>query len=228
MEILIVDDDDFALSVLEDTLTRIGYSVTAARDGEEALKVLRETEIRLVVTDWDMPVMNGVDLCRTIRREDLSSYIYIIMLTGREGVKQRLEGLCAGADDFLNKPLDPEELIVCLKTAERILSLETRDLALFAMAKLAESRDTETGEHVERVQSYSRLIAKHLSPEVKSMYGVGEEYIRLLHQTSPLHDLGKVGIPDNILLKPGRLTNDEFSVMQTHTVVGAQTLDAAL
>ena len=228
MQILIVDDDDFALSVLEDTLTRIGYSVTTARDGGEALNVLRETEIRLVVTDWDMPGMNGVDLCRTIRREDLSSYIYIIMLTGREGAKQRLEGLCAGADDFLNKPLDPEELIVCLKTAERILSLETRDLALFAMAKLAESRDTETGEHVERVQSYSRLIAKHLSPEVKSMYGVGEEYIRLLHQTSPLHDLGKVGIPDNILLKPGRLTNDEFSIMQTHTVVGAQTLDAAL
>jgi putative two-component system response regulator len=228
MQILIVDDDDFALSVLENTLARMGYSVMTARDGQEALKVLRETEIRLVVTDWDMPGMNGVELCRAIRREDLSSYIYIIMLTGREGAKQRLEGLCAGADDFLNKPLDPDELIVCLKTADRILSLETRDLALFAMAKLAESRDTETGEHVERVQSYSRLIAKNLSPELKSICGVDEEYIRLLHQTSPLHDLGKVGIPDSVLLKPGRLTPEEFSVMQTHTVIGAQTLDAAL
>src|SRR5580658_2519714 len=156
MQILIVDDDDFALSVLENTLTRMGYAVTAARDGAEALEVLRNTEIRLVVTDWDMPRMNGVDLCRTIRREDLSSYIYIIMLTGREGAKQRLEGLCAGAADFLNKPLDPEELLVCLRQAERILTLETRDLVLYALAKLAESRDTETGAHVERVQAYTR------------------------------------------------------------------------
>jgi putative two-component system response regulator len=152
----------------------------------------------------------------------------MIMLTGREGAKQRMEGLCAGADAFLNKPIDPEELLVCLKTAERILSLETRDLALFALAKLAESRDSDTGAHIERVQSYTRLLARNLSTEIKACYGVDEEYIRLLYQTSPLHDLGKVGIPDSILLKPGKLTASEFAIMKTHTIVGAQTLDAAL
>ena len=206
----------------------MGYTVVTASDGKQAMEILRRGEIRLVVTDWDMPGMNGVDLCRAIRREDLSGYVYIIMLTGREGPKQRMEGLCAGADDFINKPVDPEELLVCLKTAERILSLETRDLAMFALAKLAESRDSETGAHVERVQSYTRLIARGLSDEVKACFGVDEEFTRLLFQTSPLHDLGKVGIPDAVLLKPGELTADEFAIMKTHTIVGAQTLDSAL
>ena len=131
-------------------------------------------------------------------------------------------------DDFLNKPLDPEELLVCLKTAERILALETHDLALFALAKLAESRDSETGAHIERVQSYTRLLARNLSEEVRSLHGVDDEYVRLLYQTTPLHDLGKVGIPDAVLLKPGKLTPAEFAIMKTHTILGAQTLDAAL
>lgn len=228
MQVLVVDDDDFALSVVENTMLRLGYTTVTAQNGTEALQILGSSDIRLVITDWDMPEMNGVEFCRAVRRQDLSGYVYIIMLTGREGAKQRLEGLCAGADDFLNKPLDTDELLVCLKTAERILSLETRDLALFALAKLAESRDSETGAHVERVQSYTRLLARNLSDEVKGHHGVDEDYVRLLYQTSPLHDLGKVGIPDSVLLKPGKLTTDEFSVMKTHTVVGAQTLDAAL
>src|SRR5208282_5909886 len=171
------------------TLSRMGYTAVEARDGRQAMEILRRGEVRLVITDWDMPVMNGIDLCRASRKEDLSGYVYVIMLTAREGSKQRMEGLCAGADDFLNKPLDPEELLVCLKTAERILALETRDLALFALAKLAESRDAETGAHIERVQSYSRLVAQNLSPEVKALNGVDDEYIRLLRQTSALHDL---------------------------------------
>jgi len=228
MNVLIVDDDDFALDVLEQTMARMGYNVVSAQNGKEAMGVLRRGDIHLVITDWDMPAMNGIDLCRAIRGEELAGYVYIIMLTGREGAKQRMAGLCAGADAFLNKPLDPEELLVSLKNAERILALETRDVALFSLAKLAESRDSETGTHVERVQSYSRLIARNLSDEVKTRHGVDEEYIRLLYQTSPLHDLGKVGIPDSVLLKPGKLTADEFAIMKTHTLIGAQTLDAAL
>ena len=119
-------------------------------------------EMRLVITDWDMPQMDGLELVRAIRREDLSGMGYVreVMLTAREGARSRMDGLFAGADDFLNKPLDPEEMLVCLKTAERILSLETRDVALFALAKLAESRDSETGAHVERVRAYTRIIAE--------------------------------------------------------------------
>jgi len=228
MQVLIVDDDDFILSILDSVLARLGYGVVTARDGNDAMKIMEAGEVRLVITDWDMPGMNGIELCRAVRRADLPGYVYMIMLTGREGAKQRMEGLCAGADDFINKPLDPEELLVCLKTAERILSLETRDVALFALAKLVESRDLETGAHIERVQSYSRIVAQNLSDEVKACYGVDDEYIRLLRQTSALHDLGKIGVPDSILLKPSKLTRDEMAIMQTHTILGSQTLDAAL
>jgi putative two-component system response regulator len=228
MQILAVDDDNFHLKVLEHALAQLGHTPVLATGGDQALTILRRGEIHLVITDWEMPGMNGVDLCRILRQEDFNGYVYLIMLTGREGKKCRHEGLAAGADAFLNKPLDIDELDVCLKTAERILSLETRDVALFALAKLAESRDPEIGGHIERVQSYTRLLAQHLSPRAKEMHGVDAEYIRLLYQTSPLHDLGKVGVPDGVLLKPGKLTAEEFEIMKTHTSLGSQTLDAAL
>lgn len=228
MQILAVDDNSFHLTVLEHALAQLGHTAVFANSGEQALNVLRRGEIHLVITDWEMPGMDGLDLCRALRREDFNGYVYLIVLTGREGTKSRREGLNAGADAFLNKPLDTDELEVCLKTAERILALETRDVALFALAKLAESRDPDVGGHLERVQSYTRLLAQHLSPRAKEMHGVDAEYIRLLYQTSPLHDLGKVGIPDRVLLKPGKLSAEEFEIMKTHTMLGAQTLDAAL
>ena len=228
MRILIVDDDDFALATLDHTLSQMEHHVIRAHDGREAMEILGRGDIRLVITDWHMPNMDGIELCRAIRREDFAGYVYLIMLTSRTGATSRREGMNAGVDDFLTKPLDLEDLTICLKTAERILALETRDVALFALAKLAESRDPETGGHLERVQSYTRLLATHLSEEVKIHNGVDDEYVHLLRQTSPLHDLGKVGIPDSVLLKSGKLTPGEFEVMKTHTILGAQTLDAAL
>jgi putative two-component system response regulator len=106
--------------------------------------------------------------------------------------------------------------------------VETRDVAIFAMARLAESRDPETGAHLERVRSYCRILAQHLATTGATKDQVNAEYIRLIYQTSPLHDIGKVGIPDSVLLKPGRLSDREFEIMKTHTEIGAQTLDAAL
>jgi putative two-component system response regulator len=227
MRILIVDDDELSLAILEGVLDEMGYEVERANNGREALKKLREGNIHIVITDWEMPEMNGLDLCRTIRADDFSGYIYIVMLTSREGGQQKIEGLHAGADAFLVKPLNTEEMIVSLKTAERILSLETRDLAMFALAKLSESRDPETGAHIERVQSYARVLAQHLSRTEKHRGIIDAEFIRLIHQTSPLHDIGKVAIPDSILLKPGKLTDDEMAIMRTHVTIGAQTLDAS-
>ncbi len=216
MRILIVDDDDLSLQILDGVLDEMGYEVDRARDGKEALAKLQSGEIHIVITDWEMPTMNGLDLCRAIRENDFVGYIYIIMLTSRDGGQQKIEGLHAGADAFLVKPLNSEELVVSLKTAERILSLETRDLTMFALAKLSESRDPETGAHIERVQSYARLIAQHLSETDKYRGMVDPEFIRLIHQTSPLHDIGKVAIPDSILLKPGKLSTDEMAIMRTH------------
>ena len=227
MRILIVDDDEIALEVLTRALTQAGYQVEAARDGAEALEILREDSCRLVISDWEMPEMNGLELCRRIRREEFSGYIFIILLTSRDGTDNVVEGLSAGADDFLTKPFAQAELHVRLRAAERILSLETRDVAIFAMAKLAESRDPETGAHLERVRAYSRLIARHLAELEKFRTQADAEFVRLIYLTSPLHDIGKVGIPDSVLLKPGRLSDREFEIMKTHTTIGAETLDAA-
>jgi putative two-component system response regulator len=107
------------------------------------------------------------------------------------------------------------------------LSVETREVAIFAMAKLAESRDPETGEHLERMRNYSRILAQHLATRRAFAKSVDEEYVRLMYLTSPLHDIGKVGIPDSVLLKPGRLTDREFEIMKQHAVIGAETLEAA-
>jgi putative two-component system response regulator len=228
MRALIVDDDEISLEILENVLSEMGYQVERALNGKEALTKLRRDPIHLVITDWEMPEMNGLELCRAIREEDFEGYVFIIMLTSRDGGQQKIDGIHGGADAFLVKPLNPEELLVSLKTAERILSLETRDLAMFALAKLSESRDPETGAHIERVQSYARLLAQHLS--TTDRYGdlIDTEFVRLIYQTSPLHDIGKVGIPDSVLLKPGKLDGQEMSVMRTHAELGAQTLEASL
>jgi putative two-component system response regulator len=155
-------------------------------------------------------------------------YVYVILLTGRNLLEEKVDGLRAGADDFISKPFDRSELLARIQTAERILSLETRDVTIFALAQLAESRDKETGAHLERVRGYSRLLAQYLSGIDKYRDEINAEYIRLIYLTSPLHDIGKVGIPDCVLLKPGRLTEQEFEIMKTHTTLGANTLDAAL
>jgi putative two-component system response regulator len=228
MRILVVDDNKIALTVARNALVQSGYDVVTATDGHEALAVLRGGSCRLVISDWDMPQMNGIELCRAIRSEDLSGYVYVILLTGHNLPEQKVEGLRSGADDFITKPFNPSELVARIQTAERILSIETRDVTIFAMARLAESRDPETGAHLERVRSYSRMLAQHLSRIEKFRAEINKEYVRLIYLTSPLHDIGKVGIPDCVLLKPGTLNDREFEIMKSHTTLGAETLDAAL
>jgi putative two-component system response regulator len=228
VRILIVDDSKIALTFLKNILEESGYEVVTAADGHQAMAALRSGSCRLVISDWEMPRMNGIELCRAIRSEDLLGYVYLILLTGHNLLNEKVEGLRAGADDFISKPFDPAELLARVQTAERILSLETRDVAIFAMARLAESRDPETGAHLERVRSYSRVLAQHLSGVDKFREEIDAEYIRLIYLTSPLHDIGKVGIPDCVLLKSSRLNDREFEIMKTHTNLGAETLDAAL
>src|ERR1700722_11369391 len=228
MQVLIVDDDEIELMVLEEALSSAGYQVVVAHNGREALDLLRKGSCRLVISDWEMPEMNGVELCQSIRADQMRGYVYIILLTGHDTPEERVQGLRAGADEFVGKPFNNAEMIARVGTAERVLSLETRDVAIFAMARLAESRDPETGAHLERVRSYSRVLAQHLGGLKEYRDEITPEYARLIYLTSPLHDIGKVGIPDIVLLKPGRLSDREFEIMKTHTTIGAQTLDAAL
>jgi putative two-component system response regulator len=227
MRILIVDDDDIATDVLANALTRFGHNVTAARNGFEALELIRSGEYRLVVLDWEMPGMSGIELCRHIRARYASGYVYIILLTARRGTRSIVEGLKAGADDFISKPFEPEELDVRIHAGSRILALESHEIIIFSLAKLAESRDQDTGSHLERIREYCRVLAEHLSHQRKYREEVDGDYIQMLYLTSPLHDVGKVGIPDNILLKPGPLSEKEFEIMKQHTTIGSKTLGAA-
>lgn len=228
MRVLIVDDNPLALELLKAALVRAGHTVETAENGVDALARLHDSACRLVIADWEMPVMDGLQLCRAIRSEDLPAYVYVILLTARNEPQSKIEGLSAGADDFMTKPFDHAELTVRIRTAERILSLETRDLAIFALAKLAESRDPDSGAHLERVRTYTRLLAAELAADSPYAADMDTDYARTIYLTSPLHDIGKVAIPDCVLLKPGPLTDREYAIMKTHTTLGARTLQAAL
>jgi len=228
MRILTVDDDVIALEMLNMALTTAGHEVVSASDGAQALQILREQRCRMVITDWKMPAMSGLELCQAIRADDLGGYIFVIILTGCNRPDEVVAGMSAGADDFIAKPFNPDELIVRVRAGERILSLETRDMVLFSLAKLAESRDPDTGKHIERVQEYCGILARWVREHGAAGAEIDSGYARMIFQTSPLHDVGKIGIPDMVLLKPGRLSDREFAIMKTHSHLGADTLNAAL
>ena len=227
MRVLIVDDDEIARDLLSEALAGAGYEVSAARDGREALEILRTGVFRLVISDWEMPEMTGLELCRRIRERHFSSYVYIILVTSRDGTDNVVEGLSAGADDFITKPFHPAELCVRVRSGVRLLSLESRNLTIFTLAKLAESRSPETGAHLERMREYCRVLAQRLSRNKKYSNAVDADYVHLIYLTSPLHDIGKVGIQDSVLLKGGPLTDKEFEIMKSHVRIGAETLAAA-
>jgi putative two-component system response regulator len=228
MQILIVDDNLVALDLLEHTLRRSGYEVIATDNGRDALNILCQGSCQLVVADWEMPEMSGIELCRSIRSSGFMNYIYVILLTSRREASDSIEGMTAGADDMMLKPFQPSELTLRVRAGERLLGLETRDLLIFVLAKLAESRDNDTGSHLERVRTFSRVIAEHLARQPKFRDQVNADFVRLIYLTSPLHDIGKVAVPDAVLLKPGPLNREEFDLMKLHTTHGAETLDAAL
>ena len=229
MQVLVVEDDRYSAALVENALAPAGYEVLTVSDARSALDRLRSNRhCRLVVSDLEMPDMDGIALCQAIRSEDFGGYIYFILLTSHGDHEHKLTALDAGADEFLPKPFDRAELVVRVRSAERILSLESRDVALFALAKLAESRDVDTGAHLERVQRYSGILARELMKREAYRRHIDSEYVMLIEQTSALHDIGKIAIPDHVLLKFGRLSQQEFEVMKAHTTLGAETLDAAL
>lgn len=227
MKALVVDDEKLSRKTLGFYLQRLGYDVLQASDGNEALNIWRDQSPKVLLTDWNMPEMDGAELCRMVRSEEGDEYTYIIMITSRAEPADLVAGFNAGVDDYLTKPVRKDELYVRLKAGERIFSLQDKDMVIFALAKLAETRDPETGYHLERIQGYCRVLAETLARDRTVFPEINRQFVETIHATSPLHDVGKVGISDRILLKPGRLNDDEFAIMKSHTVIGYETLHSA-
>lgn len=225
MKVLVVEDSNVSLKMLAENFLKMGYKVLEARNGEEGLALWEAENPEIVVTDWNMPVKSGLELIRHIRRDSSQYYTYIILITARDDQKCISEAFEAGVDDYLIKPVNFIELSLRIKAGERLLNLQSKDLIVFALARLAEIRDKETGDHLERIRQYSKMLSEKLSQSIKYKNSINPNFIKNIYDTSPLHDIGKVGIPDHILLKEGKLTNEEFDIMKTHTILGKTTLE---
>jgi putative two-component system response regulator len=229
LNIVVADDDRVALDMVCDALVTAKHSVRLATDGRQAKQLIREFRPNVVLTDWNMPECDGIELCRWIREHYSTPYVYVVVATTRDSAGDAVEALAAGADEFLRKPVDSAEVIARVRAAERILMMESRHLTILALAKLAESRDPETGGHLERVSRYVRLLHEILaargSPYADEVEMLDPEMFAL---AATLHDVGKVGIPDSILLKPGRLSDEEYQMMKQHTEIGANALASAM
>ncbi len=228
MKILVVEDDIVNRAKLAKLIEKLGYDPVVAVDGDEGWQRWKSERIRVVLTDWMMPGMDGVDLCRKIRESEGSQYTYIIMITSKETTEDLVMSMDSGADDFIIKPFIKEELAVRIRAGVRIIDFEIRDLVIFAMARLAESRDLETGNHLERMRHYSKTLAQTLAKKYDSDEEVDNLFVENIFLTSPLHDIGKIGIPDHVLLKSERLDSAEFEIMKQHTSIGYETLSEAL
>ena len=254
--ILIVDDDRFNREILRE-IFEDEYELAQAASGEEGLAMLKDFGPDLVLLDIMMPGIDGYEVCRQIKSAPDGDRTLVALVSGRASAQERLEGYNAGADDYCVKPFDHSELAARVKilfrlrgallelaqanaktqvhstNLERLVQertaelVETRNVTVFALAKLAESRDPETGEHLERMRSYSQILAEELADRGPYADQIDETFLAHLHMSSPLHDIGKVGIPDVILLKPGRLSASEFKIMQRHTTIGADALREA-
>jgi len=228
VKILIVDDELVSRKKMDLLVRSLGHETLVASDGVEGWEAWKKERARMVITDWMMPRMDGLELCRKIREAEGSQYIYLIMVTSREDVNDLVRGMDAGADDFITKPFVKQELAVRIRAGERISGFESRDIVIFSLARLAESRDSETGNHLERIRHYSKMLAVTIHKSDNPPEEIDALFLENIYLTSPLHDVGKVGIPDRILLKPGRLDDKEFQIMKRHTNIGFDTLHEAL
>jgi putative two-component system response regulator len=227
MKVLITDDELVSRKKLEKHVTSMGHQVIVATNGKEALSLWIKHRPDLVISDWVMPEMNGIELVREIKRLQGSNYCYVIMITSQSETRDLVTGMEAGADDFIAKPFIKEELTVRIKAGERIINFESRDIVIFSMACLAEARDSDTGNHLERIRYYSKILAEDLAREEK-LEQLTPIFIDNIFLTSPLHDIGKIGIPDFVLLKPGQLDDKEYKIMQKHTSIGYEALNTAI
>jgi putative two-component system response regulator len=248
--LLVVDDTPENLTLMAGIL-KDEYRVKVATTGEKALTIARAApHPDLILLDIMMPLVDGYEICRRLKGEPETSDIPVIFLTALSDLKDEKQGLEVGAVDYITKPISPPILMarvrnhLKLKAAADFLRdknsyLEAevgrrthqiravQEVTILALASLAETRDNDTGNHLKRTQEYIKCLALKLTARDRFAARLTESYLSMIIKSAPLHDIGKVGIPDSILLKPGALTPEEFEIMKTHTILGRMAIENA-
>ena len=241
--ILIVDDEPANVDLLRRLLERAGFTrLDSTNDPREAAAMFQRLGPDLVLLDLHMPHMDGLEVIDELNQLGHETYLPILMLTGDMAPEARREALSRGAKDFVNKPFHADEVLLRIRTLletrflylqiqsqnqmleakvlERTQELEAAQIEILErLARAAEFRDDNTGHHTERVGQMAALLAQEL--------GLHEAQVTLIRQAAPLHDVGKIGIPDSVLLKLGKLTDEEFTLVKTHTTIGARILSGS-
>jgi cyclic di-GMP phosphodiesterase len=214
--VLVVDDEPAVTELLRRLLTREGYDVHIAADGATALEGMVAHRPHVVLLDVNMPGMSGIDVCRRIKGDSATRLTPVVMITGMSQRDKRIEALEAGADEFLGKPVDAQELLARVRSLARIKrytdDLDSAASMLMALAVMIEARDGNTEGHCYRMANYGTALGRALS--------LSEEEVQALHRGGFLHDLGMLAIPDSVLRKSGPLDPEEFALVKSHTVVG--------
>ena len=214
--VLVADDNKAYRCLMMDLLQDQGYKVICVEDGEEALRISRSKAVDLVLLDVVMPYRTGFSVCRAIKSDPQTCLIPVVLVTGLNNAEDRMQGIECGADDFLNKPINKQELLArvgsLLKLKHFTDELEHAETVLFSLARSIEAKDPYTEGHCERLSQYSVALAERLR--------LPEEQREALRRGGIVHDIGKVAVPEHILLKTGPLTPEERKIMETHTVIG--------
>jgi putative two-component system response regulator len=249
--ILVVDNDPENLRLLAAVLKHGRLVPRPVLSGRLAIEAAVIEPPDLVLLDISMPEMSGLDVCRWFKQDDRLRDIPIIFISGLQGTDDKVEAFRAGGIDYVSKPFQEQEVLVRVQTHLRLRALQAKLASyntqlelwvakqaqaisasqmatIFALAKLAEARDDDTGKHIERIRTFGKMLAEQMREMRLHVADLTTAFIDNLYQTAALHDIGKVGIPDAILLKPGKLTPEEFVEMKKHSAIGACTLATVL
>lgn len=240
--ILIVDDTPANLTLLSGMLKERGHRVRPVPNGKLALKAIESEPPDLILLDITMPEMNGFEMCEHLKGSLRFRDIPVIFISALTETLDKVKAFTCGGIDYVTKPFQFEEVEARVEThlelrryqkslesqvQEKVKEISASQMStILALSKLAESRDNDTGSHIERVQMLCRVLAERLAINSRYARVINESFINCIYNASPLHDIGKVAIADSILLKPGKLILEEFEIMKTHTIIGASTMQA--